>query len=153
MHDEGPREGHSVSVAAVVVDADLRVLTIRRRDTRAWQPPGGVLEPDEEVEAGLVREVHEETGAVVSPLALTGLYKNLDRGILALVFRCRVEGGDLHPTAEAEEVCWMTLPEIDAQMDEVFAVRVRDALDYDRRDPTGGLPVRNHDGRTLVRTR
>lgn len=105
MNDEDPRAGHSVSVAAVVVDnGGGRILAIRRRDTGEWQPPGGVLESDEQVEAGLVREVREETGAVVSPLALTGVYKNLDRGILALVFRCKIEGGDIGPTAEAEQV-------------------------------------------------
>ncbi|MBW3605600.1 MAG: NUDIX domain-containing protein [Actinobacteria bacterium] len=148
-----PLAGHSVSVAAIVVDADLRVLAIRRRDTGEWQPPGGVLEPDEEIEAGLVREVWEETGADVVPLALTGLYKNVDQGILALVFRCDVVGGELRPTAEAAEVCWMTLPEVDAKMDEVFAVRVHDALEYIRRDLTGGPAVRHHDGRTLVGSR
>lgn len=154
MNDEDPRAGHSVSVAAVVVDnGGGRILAIRRRDTGEWQPPGGVLESDEQVEAGLVRQVREETGAVVSPLALTGVYKNLDRGILALVFRCKIEGGDIGPTAEAEQVRWMTPAEADANMDEVFAVRVHDALDYDRRRLTGGLPVRNHDGRTLVGSR
>lgn len=153
MGDEDLRAGHSVSVAAVVIDDRDRVLTIRRRDTGQWQPPGGVLEYDEQVEAGLVREVHEETGAVVSPLALTGVYKNLDRGILALVFRCKVKGGHVRPTDEAEEVRWMTPAEVDATMDEVFAVRVRDALDYDRHRLVGGLPVRNHDGRTLVGSR
>lgn len=150
MHGVDPLVGHSVSVAAVVVDTDLRVLTIRRRDTGEWQPPGGVLEPEEEIAAGLVREVREETGAEIVPVALTGLYKHVDRGILALVFRCHVAGGELRPTAEAADVCWMTLPEVDTKMDEVFAVRVRDAIDYDRRDPTGGPPVRHHNGRTLV---
>lgn len=150
MHDVDPLPGHSVSVAAIVIDADFRVLAIKRRDTGAWQPPGGVLEPDEEIEAGLVREVREETGADVLPVALTGLYKNVDQGILALVFRCDVAGGELRPTAEASEVRWMTLPEVDVKMDEVFAVRVHDALEHIHRDLTGGPAVRHHDGRSLV---
>lgn len=153
MGDEGSRAGHSVSVAAVVIDDLDRVLTIRRRDTGEWQPPGGVLEHDEKVEVGLMREVHEETGAVVVPIALTGVYKNLDRGVLALVFLCRVEGGDLRTTEEAEAFHWMTRAEVDVEMDEVFAVRVRDALDHVRRRDAGSLPVRNHDGRTLVGSR
>lgn len=152
MHDARPREGHSVSVAAILVDDAGRVLAIRRRDTGAWQPPGGVLEPDEAIEDGLVREVYEETRLVVMPCGITGLYKHVDLGILALVFRCTVDGGELQPTEEAKDVCWLTLREVDAKMDEVFAVRVRDALDYDRRDPNVSLPVRNHDGRTLVGT-
>ncbi len=53
---------HSVSVAAAVVDADGRILVIRRRDNGHWEPPGGVLELDETIEDGLRREVLEETG-------------------------------------------------------------------------------------------
>jgi 8-oxo-dGTP pyrophosphatase MutT (NUDIX family) len=53
---------HSVSVAGVITDDDGRALLIRRRDTLHWEPPGGVLELDESIEAGLRREVREETG-------------------------------------------------------------------------------------------
>jgi 8-oxo-dGTP pyrophosphatase MutT (NUDIX family) len=84
---------HSVSVAGVITDDDGRALFIRRRDTLCWEPPGGVLELDESIEAGL-REVREETGLAVEPVALTGVYKNMARGI-ALVFRCNVVSGHL----------------------------------------------------------
>src|ERR1035441_848949 len=43
---DSPR--HSVSVAAVVVDDHDRALLIRRRDNGHWEPPGGVLELDED---------------------------------------------------------------------------------------------------------
>ncbi|MCK9929542.1 NUDIX hydrolase [Frankia sp. Mgl5] len=55
---------HSVSVAAVTRRDDGRVLCIQRRDTGAWQIPGGVLERGETFEDGLRREVREETGAL-----------------------------------------------------------------------------------------
>ena len=73
-----------MSVAAAVVDDDGRLLAIRRRDNGHWEPPGGVLELDETIEDGLVREVHEETGLTVKPERLTGVYKNMERGIVAL---------------------------------------------------------------------
>jgi hypothetical protein len=41
-----PSPTHSVSVAGVVVDDRGRVLVVRRRDTGAWEAPGGVLEID-----------------------------------------------------------------------------------------------------------
>ena len=66
---------HSVSVAGVITDANGRALLIRRRGTLHWEPPGGVLELDETIEAGLRREVCEETGLMVEPVALTGVYK------------------------------------------------------------------------------
>jgi ADP-ribose pyrophosphatase YjhB (NUDIX family) len=90
---DSPR--HSVSVAAVVVDDQDRVLLIQRRDNGHWEPPGGVLELGEEITEGLRREVAEETGLDVEPSALTGVYKNMSQGIVALVFRCHQTGGTL----------------------------------------------------------
>src|SRR5215471_18025848 len=86
---------HSVSVAAVITDDHGRALLIQRRDNRHWEPPGGVLELAESIHDGLCREVREETGLDVEPLSLTGVYKNITRGIVALVFRCKVTGGNL----------------------------------------------------------
>jgi ADP-ribose pyrophosphatase YjhB (NUDIX family) len=51
-----------------------------------------VLELAESIHDGLRREVREETGLDVEPIALTGVYKNLTRGIVALVFRCKITG-------------------------------------------------------------
>jgi 8-oxo-dGTP pyrophosphatase MutT (NUDIX family) len=64
---------HSVSVAAVVTDDAGRVLVIQRRDNSAWQIPGGVLERDESIPAGLRREVVKETGLLIGPDRLTGV--------------------------------------------------------------------------------
>jgi ADP-ribose pyrophosphatase YjhB (NUDIX family) len=75
-----------VSVAAAIRNDDGHFLAIRPADDGAWQPPGGILELDESIEAGLIREVEEETGLRVEPLALTGVYKNMRRGVIALVF-------------------------------------------------------------------
>jgi 8-oxo-dGTP pyrophosphatase MutT (NUDIX family) len=60
---------HSVSVAGVIVDEQNRAVLIRRRDNLQWEPPGGVLEVDESIHDGLRREVLEETGLVVEPIA------------------------------------------------------------------------------------
>src|SRR3954451_1377513 len=79
---------HSVSVAAAIIDDEGRFLAIRRANNGAWETPGGVLELDESIEAGLAREVQEETGLLVRPIALTGIYKNMQRAVIALLFRC-----------------------------------------------------------------
>lgn len=132
---------HSVSVAGVITDDDGRALLIRRRDTLRWEPPGGVLELDESIEAGLRREVREETGLMIEPVVLTGVYKNMARGIVALVFRCNVIGGHLTLNNEVSEFQWATPEGVEAIADEAFAVRVLDAL-ADRPAPA----VRHHDG-------
>lgn len=143
MAESTPR--HSVSVAAAVVRDDGRVLVIQRRDNGKWEPPGGVLELEETIEDGLRREVLEETGLHVEVEALTGVYKNLERGIVALVFRCRPRAGKPTKSSEAAQVQWLSAEEIHEQMDPAYAVRVLDAMD------TPGTPaVRSHDGVELL---
>jgi 8-oxo-dGTP diphosphatase len=135
---------HSVSVAGVVQNADGDVLVIRRRDNGQYQAPGGILEESERIEDGLVREVSEETGYAVHPEQLTGIYKNMKLGVVALVFRCRLVGGEPRINDEASEVLWLD-PEVAVeQMTEAFAIRVTDALG-------GPWPhVRHHDGTKLL---
>ncbi|MER8102371.1 NUDIX domain-containing protein [Kitasatospora sp. NPDC094016] len=136
---------HSVSVAGVVVREDRRVLAIRRADNGAWEPPGGVLEVAESVEDGVRREVYEETGIKVCVERLTGVYKNMNRGVVALVFRCRPENRIARLSDESIEVAWLAPAEVSARMAEVYAVRVLDALRGD-----AAPSVRTHDGRHLL---
>ncbi|MFI0739966.1 NUDIX hydrolase [Streptomyces sp. NPDC021100] len=135
---------HSVSVAGVVTREDGRVLTIRRADNGTWEPPGGVLELDESPEDGLRREVYEETGLKVQADRLTGVYKNISRGIVALVFRCHVEEGREQLSDESTAIEWLTVEEASERMADVFAIRVQDAMRDD------APHVRSHDGRKLI---
>ncbi|MER5856328.1 NUDIX domain-containing protein [Streptomyces sp900105245] len=135
---------HSVSVSGVVVRPDGRVLTIRRADNGTWEPPGGVLEPMEAIEDGVRREVLEETGIKVHVERLTGVYKNTSLGVVALVFRCRPEGGRVRLSDESTAVAWLTPHEAVASMSEVYAIRVTDA--FRNEAPC----IRTHDGRQLT---
>jgi 8-oxo-dGTP diphosphatase len=136
---------HYVSVAAAVTDDDGRVLVIRRRDNGKWQPPGGVLELDEAIEQGVRREVREETGVDIEPIRLTGIYKNMHRAVVALVFLARPVSGQPHPTDEADTVEWWTPDQVAQHMDEAFAVRILDALRHDY-----APAIRSHDGVRLI---
>nr|WSW45367.1 NUDIX domain-containing protein [Streptomyces sp. NBC_01001] len=135
---------HSVSVAGAVLREDGRLLAIRRADNGTWELPGGVLELTESPEAGVRREVLEETGIEVQVQELTGVYKNTARGIVALVFRCKPSGGTERTSEESTAVAWLTPDEVSEQMSEVFAIRLLDALD------DAGPHVRSHDGRQLL---
>jgi len=135
---------HSVSVAGVIFDDHGRVLAIRRRDNNQWQPPGGVLELGETFEEGVRREVLEETGMQVRVGRLTGVYKNMNLGVVALVFRCTAVGGTPQATDESREVQWLDFADAIALMPPTFAVRVEDAA----------LPTaahRTHDGTMVFR--
>jgi 8-oxo-dGTP pyrophosphatase MutT (NUDIX family) len=127
-------------VAAVITDEHDRVLVVQRRDNGRWEIPGGILELHESIHDGLRREVEEETGALIEPDRLTGVYKNLKLGVVALVFRARIVGGQLGPTDESAQVDWWTGDTVAAQMAETFAVRVTDALDAQQ------PAIRVHDG-------
>jgi ADP-ribose pyrophosphatase YjhB (NUDIX family) len=135
---------HSVSVAAVVVNEEGQILVTQRRDNGHWEPPGGVLELNETIIDCVKREVREETGYEIEPDQMTGVYKNLSRGIVALVFRAHVTGGHRSLSEETSHVEWWDPEQILANMDEAYAIRVSDAL-------TGrGTAVRVHNGVTVI---
>ena len=136
---------HSVSVSAVVVDEEDRVLLIRRHDNGEWQSPGGILELDEDIHAGVRREVLEETGYSVEPQRLTGVYKNMPLGVVALVFLCQVLSGDARPSEETSDVAWVPLLDVQSRMTEAFAVRVLDAITL-----TDHVAIRAHDGYRII---
>ncbi|USZ70651.1 NUDIX hydrolase [Natronosalvus halobius] len=50
-----------------VLDDNGRLLLIYQEKDEQWFLPGGTLRPDESLEEGLIREVHEETGIAVTP--------------------------------------------------------------------------------------
>ncbi len=131
-------------MAAVIVNDRGRILALQRRDNAHWEPPGGILELDETIHEGLLREVREETGLEVKPEALTGVYKNMARGIVALVFRCSVIGGKLTNSNESRDLRWIWPEEAPNYMAEAYAVRVTDALSADTPH------IRLHDGTRLL---
>jgi len=143
MNDQPPR--HSVSVSGVITDDHGRTLLIQRRDNHHWEPPGGVLELDETIQDGLHREVREETGFDVEPDTLSGIYKNMNRGIVALVFRCKITGGHLAINDEVTAFRWADKATIRQLASDAYAVRVLDAL------RSGATPViRHHDGTHML---
>jgi 8-oxo-dGTP diphosphatase len=126
------------------MDGQGRALAAQRRDNGRWEPPGGVLELDESITEGLVREVFEETGLTVEPEIITGVYKNMKANVVAIVFRCKVVSGDLHTSDETQAFAWLTPDEISGAMPEAYAVRMLDAFE------TVGPQVRSHDGVSML---
>ena len=94
-------------VSTIPVDDDGRVVLLRRGIEPGlgwWAQPGGFLEIDETVSEGAIRETLEETGLVVRPTEIVGLYSRLEAAVVVLVFEADVVGGDPRPSAEALEV-------------------------------------------------
>jgi 8-oxo-dGTP diphosphatase len=122
-----------------------RALLIQRRDNHHWEAPGGVLELGESIHDGLRREIREETGLDIEPGALTGVYKNMLRGVVALVFRCTITGGRLGASDEVDGFRWAAEPDVARLADEAHAARVLDAMRGE-----GPPAVREHDGVRLL---
>ena len=91
------------AIAAIVLDEQGRVLLHRSVEDGQWHTIGGVMDPGEEPADTVVREVREETGLECVPERLCWVgatpvvrYANGDEMLyLALVFRCRLVGGEL----------------------------------------------------------
>lgn len=130
MDEAAPAPGyrHSVSVAGIVTDEHGRVLLVQRVDNGEWEPPGGVVERDEDILSALAREVREETGYTIHPGRLTGVYKNMALGIVALVFRCTPAGGAASTGSESQAVRWVPTDELPQLVGDRLRVRVEDAL-------------------------
>lgn len=142
-----PTPRHSVSVAAAIFDeSGENVLLIQRRDNGRWEPPGGVLELDETIEDGLRREVREEAGIEIEVGPLTGVYKNMNAGIVALVFRATAASAPTKATAEAQDVGWIPVTQIEDMMLPAYAVRIADSL----RATPSQTAVRAHNGVHLL---
>lgn len=68
------------SAKILIVDRNDHVLVLRRSSTHPWSAlspdlPGGIVEPDEELAHGAMREVMEETGLSIKLDQLVRLYE------------------------------------------------------------------------------
>jgi ADP-ribose pyrophosphatase YjhB (NUDIX family) len=70
----------------------------------SWAQPGGFLEVDETVSEAAIRETLEETGLIVQPGEIVGLYSRLEAAVVVIAFEARVVGGEARPTPEALEI-------------------------------------------------
>jgi 8-oxo-dGTP diphosphatase len=141
MRREYP-ESPLVGVGAVIVarnhDIDRgeahqdfpRVLLIRRGTAPLlgeWSLPGGVLECGETLRDAVAREAFEETGLLVEPTEMLGVYERIipgdnirggDGGVryhyVLIDFLCRPVGGDLKAGSDAADVRWFTRDELPA---------------------------------------
>jgi 8-oxo-dGTP diphosphatase len=113
-----------VGVGAIIIQDDRVVLVKRAHPPlqAQWSIPGGVLEVGELVREAAVREAREETGLIVEPGALLGVYDRVLRDTenrvqyhyVLIDFLCRPIGGELSASGDAAEVRWFTREELHA---------------------------------------
>jgi ADP-ribose pyrophosphatase YjhB (NUDIX family) len=124
------------TVGALVVDADGRLLLVRRaRDPYGgtWDVPGGFLDEAEHPLDALRRELREETGLEVEPGELAGV--SLDRygegpdaaTTLNLYWTAHVTGGEAVAGDDAAELCWFPRDQLPPE-NEIGFPNVRELL-------------------------
>lgn len=102
---------------------DGRVLIVRRAQPPAqglYTLPGGVVELGESLEQAVVREVREETGLRIEPLALAGYREaiardaagRVERHFVILPFAARCPAGEVSLNHELAEARWLLPSEL-----------------------------------------
>jgi 8-oxo-dGTP diphosphatase len=113
-----------IGVGAIIIQ-DSRVLLGKRAHPPIqgqWSIPGGALEIGELVREAAVREAHEETGLIVEPGELLGVFDRVLRDpeqrvqyhYVLIDFLCKPVGGELRAASDAAEVRWFTREELPA---------------------------------------
>ncbi len=126
------------SVSAVIFDRRGRLLLQQRSDGGQWGLPGGSVEIGESLTDAVAREVREETGLVVSPRRLVGLYSDPRLQVVRYpngnswhyinaCFECAVRGGELRTCAETLDLAWVSPSRLPRTLLPNHRIRIRDA--------------------------
>lgn len=111
-----------IGVGSIIIE-DGRVVLVKRAHPPIqgqWSIPGGVLEVGELIREAAVREAREETGLIVEPGELLGVFdrilrdaeKRVQYHYVLIDFLCRKIGGDLLAASDAAEVRWFKPEEL-----------------------------------------
>jgi ADP-ribose pyrophosphatase YjhB (NUDIX family) len=117
------------TASALIVDDDGQVLLARRArepDRGKWDLPGGFLEEVEDPLDGLRRELLEETGLRVEPIAFSDVVVDRygDEGnaphTLNLYWICRAVSGEPQPQDDVAELRWFPRDELPSREELAF---------------------------------
>jgi ADP-ribose pyrophosphatase YjhB (NUDIX family) len=110
-----------LAVSAAIVRGD-RVLVVRRARPPGdvFTLPGGVVEAGETLREAVIREVKEETGLTIEPVALAGHREmirrdaegRVERHFIILAFAARWQGGEPRLNHELTEARWVRPGEV-----------------------------------------
>lgn len=95
-----------IGTHGILMNERGHVLLIQRDDTRTFAPPGGGLEAAELPPDNATREMREETGLIVLPIRLVGVYYLGGQGQdwMSFSFRCLLRGGTITTSSESLQV-------------------------------------------------
>jgi ADP-ribose pyrophosphatase YjhB (NUDIX family) len=94
-------------VSTLPVTEDGELVLLRRGVAPGigdWAQPGGYLEADETAIQGAMRETVEETGLLVEPTRIVGIYSRIPAAVVVIAYEARITGGQMTTTPESLEV-------------------------------------------------
>jgi ADP-ribose pyrophosphatase YjhB (NUDIX family) len=108
---------HIVAAAGYIEDKNRNMLLVKTHH-RGWDTPGGQIEIGESIEAGVLREILEESGITAIVRCLVGVYSNVGEHLwhdgtthvptkVMLDFICDYADGKPTPSNETSEVLWI----------------------------------------------
>ena len=115
----------SPAVGSIVINDEGHILLQKRADDGRWAPPAGAIEPHESPTQAVVREVWEETGVIVEPIRLVGIYSGPEYiftfassgdvlEAFSVVYLCRPLGGQPVPDGmESTDVAYFAPEALD----------------------------------------
>ena len=118
----------TIGAFGIIFDDRARVLLCHRRDMDAWNLPGGGVESGELPTEAVVREVREETGLEVVVERLVGVYGKVEKDEIVFAFGCRVVGGQLSTTEEADACAYFDIDGLPPNTLPKHVGRIHDAV-------------------------
>ena len=118
----------SIGAFAIIFDELDRVLLSHRRDLDLWNLPGGGVESGELPTETVIRETKEETGLDVAIERLVGVYGKQYKDELVFAFACRVVGGQLAASDEADESRYFQVSAVPSNTIPKQVERIHDAI-------------------------
>ena len=118
----------TIGAFGIIFNEKGYVLLSHRRDRDRWNLPGGGMESHELPNEAVIREVKEETGLDVVTERLVGVFRKADMNELVFAFVCRVVGGQLEATDEADQHQYFSLSEIPGNIPPMHFERIQDSL-------------------------
>ena len=105
---------HQLAVIAYVIRNGRFLLLRRNNEPAVWGPPGGRLEPDEDPNKGILREVKEETGLDVAIMTPVGVWHGSYRDsiLVSIDYLAENTSGEVKLSNEHSEFRWSSIEDL-----------------------------------------
>lgn len=124
----GTQTKFTASVGAVILDENDKILLLDHvlRPTSGWGIPGGFMNPHEQPESAIRREIFEETGLELSDIKMIWV-RTIGKHI-EILFCAKAKGIASVKSAEIREVGWFAIDDLPEKMTETQKWIVKEIL-------------------------